>query len=232
MHTGPVWNYTVPAAGPTCARTAGPRPRCRSRRRSARLPAGARMPGPRSTSQRCQPLDGARCGPALAACRRRAASDRHPSAGTRRPRDGRRTCSYSSGLRALCRASASKVAQVATSPPVMSGSSRSATGTSLIRAAALVSIRKQAITATRQLDGPVRPSPRGLPPGAMPPAGTVQLRWRPAAEPREPCPRSRWCAVHAALERATRRPGRSIASSRTHPSRRISRRNRSRPKVV
>jgi hypothetical protein len=51
----------------------------------------------------------------------------------------------------LWNASASMVAQVATRPPVMCGSGRSATRASRIRAAALVSMRKRAITAPRQL---------------------------------------------------------------------------------
>lgn len=57
-----------------------------------------------------------------------------------------RTCSYSPWPRALYNASASRVAQVATRPPVMSGSSRSAAAANRIRAAALVSMRNRAIT--------------------------------------------------------------------------------------
>jgi hypothetical protein len=102
---------------------------------------------------------------------------------------------------------------VATRPPVMSGSSRSATAALRIRAAALVSMRNRAITATHQLAAWDLPSSRVPPRAARPPAARVQPRSPPAAMRRGPCPTPRWCSARVALEPAARRRGRSSASS-------------------
>src|SRR5262249_59259243 len=96
---------------------------------------------------------------------------------------------------------------------MINGSSRARTTGCLIRAAALVSIRNCAISATPPPAAPSRPA-RPVPRRpATAPAGPAPSRWQHAAAPRAPYPTPHWYAAHVARPRATHRPDRSTISS-------------------